>query len=356
MSATSEVWVLGATGRTGRDVARALIDRGLPVALVGRDATRLAATAEALPDGARTVVAADPTAMAAAVREAGPSVVVNTVGPFHRTAEPLWRAALPSTSYVDVANDLLSATALLSAHDDALRAGRTLVTGAGFGVLATEAPLVALLAGRPAPVRVRVDSVASVALEAGALGEALAATIVETLPFGGRRITAGRLVRAGVGSRPAAVPLPDGGTATTGAWPSGDLVAAGRASGAPEVLAASSGVPTGRTLRALLPVAAPLLRLRPLQRLATARLAAVRFPDRPRPRAHSWGRALAEWSDGTVRTAWLRTGDAGVFTAAAAAAVAARIAEGRAAPGAHTPVAAVGLDVLDDLDAELLLP
>ncbi len=353
--ATGEIWILGATGRTGRDVARLLAAQGLPPVLVGRDRARLQAVADGLP-GSRIVVAVDLPGIADAIRRERPAVVVNTVGPFARTATPIVRACLPASSYLDLANDVVAAEAVLALHDDAARAGRTIVTGAGFGVVATEAPIAALMAERPAPHAVRVDAIASLATEAGALGEALAATIVEGVPEGGRRIADGRLVRAGVGSAPLRLTLPDGEVVTTGAWPAGDLLAAARTSGAQEVVAATNAVPTGRAVRAVLPLAGPLLRVPPLQRFAVRRLAAVALPDRPRPRAHSWGHARAEWADGTAREAWLRTGDAGVFTAAVAAAVAARIARGTTLPGAHTPVAAVGLDLVAEAGGELLLP
>lgn len=354
--AADEIWVLGATGRTGRDTARLLRAQGLPVALVGRDRARLQDAADALPGRARIVVAADLPATAAAIRAERPAVVVNTIGPFARTALPILRACLPATSYLDLANDVAAAEAVLALHDEAERSGRTLVTGAGFGVVATEAPIAALMRDRQAPRAVRVDAVASMATEAGALGEALAATIVEAVPEGGRRVSGGRLVRAGVGAAPRRLTLPDGDVVTTGAWPAGDLLAAACTSGASEVVAATSAVPTGRAVRAVLPLAGPLLRVRPLQRFAVRRLAALRLPDRARPRDHSWGRAQATWPDGTVREAWLRAGDAGAFTAGVAAAVAARIVRGAAIPGAHTPVAAVGLEIVAEAGGELLLP
>jgi short subunit dehydrogenase-like uncharacterized protein len=351
---TEELWVLGATGRTGRDVAARLTGAGLPVTLVGRDAARLARAAADLPGEPRTLVAEDVGAIAAAIRREQPAVVVNTVGPFARTARPLAEACLPAGGYVDLANDVVAAEALLALHDDAERAGSTLVTGAGFGLLATEAPLVALLRGRPAPRAVRVDSIPSIAFEAGVLGEALAATIIEGLPEGGRTVRGGRLVRAGVGGHAARVALPDGSVVTTGSWPSGDLVAAARTSGASEVVAATTEVPTGTAIRAVVPVAGPLLRIPPLRRFATARLAVRRLEGGPRPREHSWARARAEWADGRVEEAWLRTGDAGVFTAAAAAAVAIRIARGDGVPGAHTPIAAVGWDVVAEAGGEIV--
>ena len=353
---SDELWILGGTGRTGRDIARLLAAGGLPVRLVGRDAGRLAAAAAELPGEVGVLVAADLDAMAREIRRQAPAVVVNTVGPFARTAAPILEACLPGSGYLDLANDFVAANAVLDLDRRARDAGRTLVTGAGFGVLATEAPLVALLADRPTPRVVRVDSIASLALTGGTMGEALAATIIEGIPEGGRRVAGGRMVRAGVGSHASRVTLPDGTEVTTGSWPSGDLVAAARASGAPDVIAATKEVPTGLLVRAAVPLAGPLMRIAPLQRLATRRLAAMPFTAKPRPREHSWGRARVEWSDGTVRTAWLRADDAGDFTAAVAAAVAGRIARGLAAPGAHTPVPAAGLDLVQEAGAELLLP
>ena len=60
------------------------------------------------------------------------------------------------------------------------------MTGAGFGVTATERVVVRLCAdgrddGRRA-VRVRTDMLPSPAVQAGALGEALAGTLVDVLP------------------------------------------------------------------------------------------------------------------------------------------------------------------------------
>jgi hypothetical protein len=72
------------------------------------------------------------------------------------------------------------------------------VTAAGFvGVLATESVLLRLCAGRPPASRVRVDAMAAIALDAGVVGPALAATIVEVVSFGGREVRDGRLCLPG---------------------------------------------------------------------------------------------------------------------------------------------------------------
>ena len=157
--------------------------------------------------GWSTYVAPTPEAVVAGIREARPGVVLNTVGPFTRTAPAVVDACLAAGSdYVDLANDLLAVTALLDRHADAERAGRTLVTGAGFGVTATESVVVRLCEDARAAdqdggttrraVRVRTDMLPSLAVQAGALGEALAGTLVEGLPgAAGRGAVPGAAVR-----------------------------------------------------------------------------------------------------------------------------------------------------------------
>src|ERR1035438_4598733 len=137
-----------------------------------------------------------------------PAVVINTIGPFTRTAVPIARACLPGRHYLDLANDIVAVPALLGLHEEAITAGSTLITGAGFGVLATEALVAELCQGQPSPSTVRVDALPSVELKAGTLGQALAASTVEGLSAGGRRYEGGQLVRAKLGGDPQRVTLP----------------------------------------------------------------------------------------------------------------------------------------------------
>lgn len=190
MEQRDEVWVLGATGRTGQRAAAVLVERGVRTVLVGRNAARLDVAA-AETGAASTLTAEDPTFMAAAIRERHPAVVVNTVGPFSATSALFAEACLPASSYVDLANDMASAAAITDLHESARRHGRTLVTGAGFGVVGTEAPLTLLHKGRPTPTSVRVDSVASLSIPAGALGQALTDSIVEMFTATGQRVING---------------------------------------------------------------------------------------------------------------------------------------------------------------------
>jgi short subunit dehydrogenase-like uncharacterized protein len=188
---SNEAWVLGATGRTGSAVAARLHAQGTPLVLVGRNRERLETVAAGL-DGTPQIMAGPLAAALAGLRRAAPAVVVSTVGPFTTTAAEVAGACPPGTHYVDVANELPAVEHLLGLDRRAAAKGQTLVTGAGFGVLATESVLLRLCQDRPPAAEVRVDAVASVATEPGVLGAALAATIVQSLSYGGRQVRRGR--------------------------------------------------------------------------------------------------------------------------------------------------------------------
>lgn len=354
----TEVWILGGTGRSGRAIATQLRNRGIRPVLVGRDAGRLAAAAE----GDRTVVVVSVDAMAAEIRRQQPTVVINTVGPFTTTAPPLIRACLPSSHYLDLANDLSAVSTTLSVGEAAAAAGCTVVTGAGFGVTATESVVVKLCEGRPAPERVRVDMVPSVASAEGVVGEALAATILDGIPgvegggrFQGRSYRNGRLVPAAIGGDATRLTLPDGATVTTAAVPLGELMAAQRASGAPNVVSASSEAPSGPVVRAIMPLVMGLLAIGPVREFGKRRLAAVATKAKPMPREHSWGHAVLRWADGTTREGWLRVGAAQDFTGAVPAEVAYRLLKGEGRPGAYTPAALFGPSLAEACGGEYRL-
>src|SRR5258706_585266 len=90
-----------------------------------------------------------------------------------------------------------------------------------------------------------------------------AATVAQ--PAGGRRYAGGALVRARLGSDFEKLTLPDGRVVGTVGVPTGELEAARRASGAADVVAASSEVPAGRLARAALPILAAAIGLRPVR-------------------------------------------------------------------------------------------
>jgi short subunit dehydrogenase-like uncharacterized protein len=348
----NDIWVLGATGRSGRGIAQRLRGTGHTVVLAGRDAAGLASISAEW--GGVDVVSGSFDSLLAQLRRAAPAVVVNTVGPFARTAVPVIEACPPGTHYVDIGNELPGTRAVLDGHERAVADGRTVVTGAGFGMLATESVVLRLCEGRPAPARVRVDAIPSLATEKGVIGSALAGSMLDGAPEGGLRVEQGRLVRFAVAGARQQLTTPAGDTVTTAALPLGDLLGAWLASNADSVIAATSAIPSGPVVRVVFPALSLLLRWSALRRFAISRVARIPIPERGLPREFSWGHARVEGNDGTIREGWLRLGDAQHFTEAATAEVARRLLEGRAEPGAYTPGALFGPSLASDVGAEFV--
>jgi short subunit dehydrogenase-like uncharacterized protein len=155
--------VFGATGLSGRRVARELVDRGADVVLVGRDESKLTSVSLSVGKPVRTRVVSGLAELVRLIPVEKPGVVVNAVGPYSATSMPVARACLAAGAhYLDQANELEPVRELLELDGEARRRGVTLVTGAGFGVLATEALVIELRSGHHPPARARVAAVPAV--------------------------------------------------------------------------------------------------------------------------------------------------------------------------------------------------
>src|ERR1700745_199563 len=193
-----EIWVLGATGLSGRAIARELVASGADVVLTGRHAERLAEVAESVGEGARTRVVSGLGEMTALIPAEKPAVVVNTVGPFGKTARPMARASIDAGShYLDLCNELGPTREVLELAADARGEGVTLVTGAGFGVLATEALVLEVRADRPPAAR----EMAAARPAVHGCGTAVLASFIDAIGYGGRRYRDGQLIRARLGAQ-----------------------------------------------------------------------------------------------------------------------------------------------------------
>lgn len=353
---SGEIWILGAGGRIGGAVTANLAAQGLKPVLVGRegDGDRLRKTAADL--GSRVVIVDGIDDIAAGITRQRPAVVFNGIGNYAETASIIARACMPGGHYLDLAADLTAVPRLLDLRQEAEQAGSTLVTGSGFGVLATEAIVIKLCQGRPTPAAVRVDAVASVSLSAGVVGAAFATAMIDMFTTGGRRYTDGRVVPARLGSDLQNLSLPDGQQAKSAAAPSAELLAAHRASNAPSVTATTGMAPTSLAVRIVAPLAGKLLSIERLRRFALGQMAKAKMKETTAPRQHSWGHAVVTWSDGTGREGWLRAGDGMAYTASVAATVAAKLSRGEGQPGAYTPGALFGAGVAEQAGGKFLLP
>jgi len=295
----------------GRLIAAELADRGMSLGLAGRGAdahTQLARRLSAHDAGSevRTVDGINPRSMTEALVDA--RVVLSTVGPFTRWAGPVVEACLAvGVSYVDIANEWPAVRQLLDRDGHARERGITLVSGAGFGVAATETLVLRLLGDTSlTPARVRVAGAPAVATRS----EGVASTIREAMSQGAVTYRDGQVAREQLGT--GATVLGFGGAQ----WrvfpgPVGDLEAARMTSGAPEVVAyvpdpSDRGVDTA---------------------------------------SYAW--AEVTWPDGRVESAELRLGDANRATAAIAAETTARVLAQDGA-GAWTPCRRFGAALVTD--------
>lgn len=143
----ARIVVLGASGVTGRLVARSLAMRGFEVVAAGRSRERAAAAVADL-DGEVATVAIDVTEPGAvADLVAGAAAVVTAIGPFDTVGRVVLDAALDAgVHYVDTAGEQpFVAWARSSRHDRAVAEGVTVVPGAGAAGLPGD--LLAALAG-----------------------------------------------------------------------------------------------------------------------------------------------------------------------------------------------------------------
>jgi short subunit dehydrogenase-like uncharacterized protein len=352
----AEIWILGATGRAGRGIARELVTAGADVVLVGRDGEKLEDFAASLaqaddPGGVRTLVARGHSQMVEMIAGAAPAVVVNTIGPFTQTSVPIAQACLDVGShYVDLANELGPVRDLLELHEAARGADMTLVTGAGFGVLATEALVVALRGDRAPAVRARVAAMPSV----DGLGPAVLASFIDAVAAGGWRYRDGQLVRTRLGSDFERVTLPNGEWLNAIGVPTGEVESARRASGAGDVIAFSSEVPSGRIIRTLLPAVSALLAKNRIRNGLQTLIGRLGLTPPAKSGVDSWAYARLQWADGTQREAWLHAGEGYRFTARVAARVATELLSGGYRSGAYTPAALFGPGLATEAGGEII--
>ncbi|MDY7232522.1 saccharopine dehydrogenase family protein [Hyalangium rubrum] len=133
---TSHPFLLyGATGYTGRLLARAAKERGLRPILGGRDEARLAALASEL--GLEYRVARLDAGLDEALRDV--AAVLHVAGPFSKTFRPMVEACLrTATHYLDLSGEPLSIEGVFQHHMEARRRGVMLMPGVGFDVVPSD--------------------------------------------------------------------------------------------------------------------------------------------------------------------------------------------------------------------------
>lgn len=240
-------WLLyGATGYTGRLIARRAVALGMRPVLAGRSAAKVVPLAAELGLEHRVFGLDD----AAAVRRglSGAESVAHCAGPFSRTALPMARACVETgTGYLDITGEIDVFESLHALGPRAAAAGVTLLPGAGFDVVPTDC-VAALLAAR-LPDATQLDLAF---LTGGGASPGTVRTVVESAADGGRLRSGGEIRTVPFGSRQVRAAFPSGAR-TVVSVPWGDVSTAYHSTGIPDVTTYTAvpapALAAGRVLR-----------------------------------------------------------------------------------------------------------
>lgn len=343
-------WLLyGAYGYTGRLILQRALSRGHRPTVAGRDAARVEELAGAHGLEGRCFALDDRDRVRRAL--AGHAAVVHAAGPFSATWRPMVDACLGTgCHYLDITGEIDVLESIHARDDEARDAGLHLIPGAGFDVVPTDCAAAMAAAACPHPVALDLAFRA-----AGGPSRGTARTALERLGAPGAVRRAGRIVPVATGALRRTIPFTDG-PRTAVAIPWGDVSTAWHSTGIPDIRVF---LPLPRGLAFVLAGAAPLLRTKPLRRLAGRLVDAfVAGPDaaaRARGRSRVW--AEARGAGGEVVRRELVTPNGYALTADAVVAALERVLAGEIAepPGAHTPSRAFGADFVLSLDGVRLV-
>ena len=336
----------GATGYTGRLIARLAADRGHRPVLAGRTPETVAALAAELGLEHVAVGLDEPAALDRALD--GVPLVLHAAGPFSRTAAPMVEACLRTgTHYLDITGEIAVFEALAARAREAARAGVVVLPGVGFDVVPTDCLAMHLHRRLPSATRLRL---AIRALSSASHGTAQ--TAVENAGAGGAARVAGRIVRVPAAHDQVTATFSDGATRVCTAIPWGDVSTAFHSTGIPNVTTYAA-LPPGavRAMKASRWLG-PVLRAAPVQALLRGavrrRVAGPDAEARAAGRSFVWGEAT-DGAGGRAVARW--AGPEGyAFTADAALRAAHAVLDGRAAAGFQTPSLAFGPDFALEMD------
>jgi short subunit dehydrogenase-like uncharacterized protein len=336
----SAQWLLyGANGYTGRRIAQEAVRRGMNPVLAGRNAEKIEPIAARLHCPSRVFALGDARKIAGQL--AGVRAVLHCAGPFSKTARPMIDACLEAgVHYLDITGEIAVIEAAAARHDEAARAGVTLMPAVGFDVVPSDC-LAAMLARRLPGATHLLLAFTGV----GAISPGTAKTMLEGLPRGGRVRIDGRIVRVPLAWKSMEVPFREGKrSAVTIPW--GDVASAWHSTGIANIEVYLAMPPRQiRWLRRLRPLV-PALRLPLAERLLWDGIR--RFLGRPSRRADQpeaargslWGRVSD--AEGNSAEATLQTPGGYELTVLTSLASLERVLAGEVRAGFATPSQAFG--------------
>jgi short subunit dehydrogenase-like uncharacterized protein len=131
------ILIYGATGYTGKLIAKAAADQGARPILAGRNLAKVNAVARPLGFKTRAFDLGDPARLDAAIKDV--SVVLCVAGPFSATSRPMADACLRNrVHYLDITGEIDVFEALAARDAEAMARGVMLLPGVGFDVVPTD--------------------------------------------------------------------------------------------------------------------------------------------------------------------------------------------------------------------------
>jgi short subunit dehydrogenase-like uncharacterized protein len=337
----NDQWLLyGATGRTGTLIAEQAVARGHRPLLAGRDPDRLRRLGERLDLPWSAGRASEVAGFIGDAR-----LVLLAAGPFATTAPPVLRTCLDAgVHYLDIANEIPVASAVLGAGDTAVQRRITALPSVGFGTVASDG--LARYVADQVPNAIQLDMAILLGTDRSSAGAR--ASTMQGLARGGRVRRDGRLVRTrlGAGARRQGTPI---GDRTLVPVPTCDLVVTGCTTGIPDITV---------SFPVRMPPLAAELAMPALPLIAWA---SGKFPTPARPsdptkqpatiESYLWARATA--GDGQTAEAWACTGEGYAYTARAAV-LAVEATLGSEPLGATTVARAFGPELSFEAGGELI--
>jgi short subunit dehydrogenase-like uncharacterized protein len=337
--------VYGATGYTGRLIARMAADYGLRPILAARSADSVAGLAAELRLEHRVFPLDD----AAAVRDgiSGARAVLHCAGPFINTFRAMSDACLATgVHYLDITGEIDVFEGLAARDDEARTAGVMLLPGVGFDVVPSDCLAAHLAARMPGARRLTLGIMGS-----GQLSHGTATTAMENQHRGGMVRRGGRIVSVPAAWRTREIDFGDGRRRTAVTIPWGDVATAWHSTGIPDIDVYAAVPPRLVHLIRASRHLGWLLRSRPVKALQRRMLRArPAGPDAEELRtgvSRVWGRV--EDSTGATITAAVMGPNGYLLTAHAALAIARRVLQGEAKPGYQTPATAFSADLVLEL-------
>ena len=345
MKQTGQFLVYGATGFTGKLIARRAKESGLKPLLAGRNESKLKAVAQVAGTEYRVFDLSDVSALDAALGEV--DVVLHAAGPFSATSKPMVDACLRTgTHYLDITGEIDVFEALAQRDTEAKARGIMLLPGAGFDVVPSDCLALHL--------KQRLPDATDLKIYIGglnALSHGTAKSMVEAVPKGARVRRGGRIVTLATWPSETDCDFGDGPTPTI-VIPWGDVSTAYYSTGIPNVEVYMAATPQMRAGANMPGFVRKIVGTSVVQSLLKARV--DRMPEGPDDDVLRTGyRVLVGQvtnAKGEAARARLRTSQGYLLTAHTSVEIARRVVAGEAKPGFQTPSLMYGSDFILQFD------